>query len=429
MPAAPGAGRARPAPVTSLFSNAGRLAFLVGVLALVCIVAPTTEAATRVTASGARIAGDAARTRFVFDLSQKVDMSVFSLADPYRIVIDLPPIDFQFEQSANEIGRGLIERWRYGQFSADNSRLILDLSGPAVVDRSFVLPPKDDQPARLVVDLLKTTPDAFRAAAAVASIREGRRDRIPKTDRLPIGAGRRLRPLIVIDPGHGGVDTGAVGRLKIPEKTIVLDFASVLRHKLQETGEFEVKLTRTEDVFVSLKDRVVFARNLEADLMISVHADTVRQRSVKGASVYTLSEKASDKVSQELADRENRSDLLAGLHIEDTEDDVSDILLDLTRRETKNFSVYAGRRIVKELKESVGVVKNPLRSAAFKVLRAPDVPSLLIELGFLSNRENETLLTSAEWREKAADAIVVSLRQFFAARLAKNAERKGQESQ
>jgi len=376
-----------------------------------------------VTASGARIAGDNARTRFVFDLSESVPMSVFGLSDPYRIIIDLPPLKFDFDQSTNSIGRGLIERWRYGQFSSRTSRLILDLSGPAVVDRSFVLPAQSGQPARLVVDLLKTTPDAFAAVAAVASIRAHEEDlRIRKSDRLSVGAGRRLRPLIVIDPGHGGIDTGAVGKQGIPEKTIVLDFASVLKHKLEASGQFEVKLTRSEDVFIRLKDRVEYARGLEADLMISIHADSVRQKFVRGASVYTLSDRASDAISEELAQGETRSEVLAGLHIPETEDSVSDILLDLTRRETTNFSIYAGRHIVAKLGESVALVNNPLRSASFRVLRAPDVPSLLLELGFLSNDEDEKHLTAPQWRDEAAASIVKSLKKFFAARLAKRTE-------
>lgn len=350
-------------------------------------------------------------------------MTVFSLADPYRIVIDLPPLRFSFDQGTNSLGRGLIARWRYGQFSSEGSRLILDLAGPASVDRSFVLPAQNGQPARLVVDLLKTTPDAFRAVAAAASVRAASQaQRIRKTDRLPVGAGRRVRPLIVLDPGHGGVDTGAVGRKRIPEKTIVLDFSSMLKHKLEETGEFEVKMTRTEDVFVRLKDRVDFARRLEADLMISIHADSVRQRSVKGASVYTLSDRASDAISAELAEGETRSEVLAGLHIADATEEVSDILLDLTRRETTNFSIHAKRQVVTSMGKSIPLVNNPMRSAAFRVLRAPDVPSILVELGFLSNRDDEKRLLTAEWRERAADAIVHSLQTFFAARLAKSSE-------
>lgn len=382
------------------------------------------KAQETVTASGARIAGDDARTRFVFDLSASVEMAIFTLSDPYRIVIDLPPLEFKFDQTTNSAGRGLIDRWRYGQFSPDTSRLILDLAGPAVVDRSFVLPAQSGQPARLVVDLLKTTDDAFDAVAAIASIRAREKDRrVRKSDRLPVGAGRRLRPLIVIDPGHGGVDTGAVGRLKIPEKKIVLDFASVLKHKLEATGEFEVKLTRTEDVFISLKDRVEFVRNLEADLLISVHADSVRQKFVKGASVYTLSDRASDAISEELAVGETRSEVLAGLHIAEVEDDVSDILLDLTRRETANFSIHAGRQIVSKLDNVINLVKNPLRSASFRVLRAPEVPSILIELGFLSNVDDEKQLTTPIWHDKAASKIVESLETFFAARLAKRSGR------
>lgn len=376
-----------------------------------------------VVASAARIAGDTARTRFVFDLSQAVEMSVFTLANPRRIVVDLPSIEFRFDQSTNSRGRGLIERWRYGRFSVDKSRLILDLAAPAAIDRSFVLPPQSGQPARLVIDLVKTTPEAFQAIAAATAIRSGQQGpRIAKTNRLAVGSGRRVRPLIVIDPGHGGIDMGAVGSLGIPEKVLVLDFASVLKRKLEETGEFEVKLTRTEDVFVGLKPRVAFARDLQADLMISVHADSVRQAYVKGASVYTLSEKASDLLSEELASGEGRSEILAGLDIDQEEEEVSDILMDLTRRETKNFSIHAGRQMVSHLGQVVDVVNNPLRSAAFRVLRAPDVPSILVELGFMSNKEDERQLAAPQWRERVADAIVAALRQFFSARLAKSSQ-------
>ncbi len=380
--------------------------------------APSSSSASApgpVVASAVRIAGDKTRTRFVLDLNRPVETTVFLLADPDRIVIDLPQTDFTFAAAAAKDTRGLIRAWRYGRFASGQSRIVIDTTAPAVIDKSFVLPAVGDQPARLVMDLVKTTPKAFRVA-----VEEGRRARIGhhgKGDRLPVRAKDQHKPLIVLDPGHGGLDTGTVGHKGTVEKAVVLAFARSLKAKLEAEGTYVVRMTRDDDTFIPLRKRVEFARDLNADLFVSIHADSVRQKSVRGASVYTLSERASDRETALLAAKENKSDIIAGLEFEEETDDVADILIDLARRETKSFSVYFANVLTKEMKSATRLVNRPQRSAGFRVLKAPDVPSVLVELGFLSNRHDETLLTSDEWRERTAEAMVVAIDRFFAPRV------------
>lgn len=378
--------------------------------------AEATSRAERVTAHDARIAGDETRTRFILDLSGTVDISVFLLPDPYRIIIDMPQIDFALnERSATDV-RGLIGAWRYGRFAAGQSRVVIDTTGPAKIDKSFVLPAVGDQPARLVIDLVKTTAQDF--LAEVKAERQGRVASRGKGDRLPVRAADTHKPLIVLDPGHGGLDTGTVGHDGTVEKAVVLQFSKVLKKKLEASGHYRVAMTRSDDTFIPLRKRVEFARDRTADLFISIHADSVRQKNVRGASVYTLSEKASDREAELLAAKENKSDVIAGLEFEEETDDVADILIDLARRETKSFSVYFANTLTNELKTATRLVNRPQRAAGFRVLKAPDVPSILVELGFLSNQHDEALLTSDDWQERTADAMAVSIEHFFAPRLA-----------
>lgn len=177
-----------------------------------------------------------------------------------------------------------------------------------------------------------------------------------------------------------------------------------------------VFLTRTTDKFLRLRDRVSLARQYGADLFISVHADTIRYRGARGATVYTVSDKASDKVAQEIAKSENLADQLAGIAPEETDDEVTDILLDLLRKETQTFSIRFARSLIGEMSQSVELIKNPHRFAGFQVLTAPDVPSVLLELGYLSNRRDEALLRDPKWRDKAGDSVVSAIMKFAEAR-------------
>jgi len=289
------------------------------------------------------------------------------------------------------------------------------LERPALIKSARFIEAKLDRPAYLSFELEPATQEQFDAAVRDGQLNQTEQSTTSGTkgDRLPINRDEFDKYLIVLDPGHGGLDTGTVGPGGTEEKEVVLNFTLALARKLEATGDYEIQLTRDTDIFIPLSKRVQFARNKAADLFISIHADSVRQRYVRGASVYTVSQRASDEIAQELADNENRSDMLAGVPIVDEEDVVADILVDLMRRETKTFSVRFADVVVEEMRPRIKLVSNPHRYAGFRVLRAPDVPSVLVELGFLSNKEDEELLTSDAWQGKAIDSMLASIDRFF----------------
>ena len=370
--------------------------------------------------SEARLMGDETRTRFVADLTRSIDLAAFTLADPYRVVIDVPQLVFRLPAKTGESGRGLVKAFRFGLVMQGGSRIVIDVTGPVRVDKAFVLDPVEGQPARLVIDLVAIDRDSFMRNLAIEN--QGRRASTPppRTEREAVAKNSDPRPLVVIDPGHGGLDSGTISPGGDNEKTIVLDFALKLRDKLEKTGKYRVALTRTDDHFVPLAERVRFARSSQAALLISIHADALAHRDPDGhgATVYTLSETASDAEAGRLADEENRADLIAGVDLSAEPDDVTDILIDLAQRETKAFSMHFARTLVSEFKTSARLNKRPLKAAGFRVLTAPDVPSVLIELGFVTNPQDLKLLTSEAWRARVADSMVQAVQTFFATRVA-----------
>ncbi|MBS1181850.1 MAG: amiC 1 [Proteobacteria bacterium] len=400
--------------VANRFAASLRVAILAAA-ALACLVAAALAEAVPVATDG-RVVGDNSRTRFVLDLSGEVELSAFTLAEPYRVVIDLPAIDFRLPAGTGSTGRGLVSDWRYGQFAAGRSRIVLDVIGPVKIDKAFMLPAIENQPARLVLDLLKTTAAVFDEDLRKSQIARDSANEPPvkKADQLPpADRSKREKPLIVIDAGHGGVDSGTVSASGVREKDIVLAFAMRLQERLERTGKVAVLLTRTDDTFLPLGARVQFGRDHAADLFLSIHADSEHVGSVRGATVYTLSDRASDQEAAALAAKENASDLIAGLDLQQEADDVTDILVDLTRRETRNFSASFASGLVGDLASATRMIKNPRRSAGFQVLRAHDVPSVLVEIGYLSNDQDEKLLTSEEWRSRVADAVTQAVLRFF----------------
>jgi N-acetylmuramoyl-L-alanine amidase len=226
------------------------------------------------------------------------------------------------------------------------------------------------------------------------------------------------RRVIVIDPGHGGIDPGAVGVRRTREKDVVLAFSLALRDRLKANPDYEVVLTRDTDKFLSLKQRVTVARQNQADLFIAVHADTVRGASVRGATLYTLSEKASDAEAEALAQKENRSDIIGGIDLGGSNEEVTDILIELAQRETKNHSTFFAKKAATQLQLVTHMTGKPTRSAGFVVLKAPDVPSVLLELGYLSNRADETLLMSPKWQAQVTQAMAMAIDAYFATEIA-----------
>ncbi len=375
-------------------------------------------------ATAAAISVEGTRTRFVLDLSAPVSLSAFALNNPDRIILDLPDVRFVLPAGTGQAGAGAIRAWRYGRFSSGGARIVMDVTGPVSVDKAFVAPARDGLPARLVLDLVPAARATFDADVAAGRVR--RRDvEAAAPEPAPAASARTAgtdkadtRPLIIIDPGHGGIDPGAAGPDGALEKMVVLEFARELAGRLRAGGRFDVVLTRDDDVFLSLSQRVKIARDRQADLFISIHADSAPEDFVRGATVYTLSDAASDREAAMIAAHENRSDTLAGLDVAAAPDAVADILIDLVRRETRTFSAHFAQAAVSELTEAVKLNKNPQRAAGFHVLRAYDVPSVLIELGYMSNADDEALLTSPKWRSRTADALSRAVTAYFAPRLA-----------
>jgi N-acetylmuramoyl-L-alanine amidase len=355
-----------------------------------------------------RVIGDPERTRFVVDLEKSPQFGVSRLANPYRLVVDLPDVDFK-DSAKPGSGRGLVSDYRYGLIAPGKARIVLDLSGPVEVVNTFVLDPLGNEPARLVVDLVPTTAEKF--AKAVDEDRPTRQAATPSSEGSGPVASAGL-PVVVIDPGHGGIDSGATGS-GLVEREVTLKFGQELARQLKAGGKLQPIMTRDTDVFISLHDRVEVGRRNHAALFVSVHADTVRQNYVRGATVYTLSDDASDALAAALAEKENRSDILAGMALEDQPDDVADILFDFARRETRNLSVRFAKTLVDDLRGGVALNGNPWRRASFMVLKAPEVPSVLLELGYLSNKEDEKLFKSDTWPAGEAEKVARAIEAFF----------------
>ncbi len=379
-------------------------------------------------------------TRLSFALSGHVTPRAFVLADPNRVIVDLPEVDFRIDPAVGRPvpepapkGRatprrpakaaaqpesrplaGVVASFRFGRFAPGKSRVVVDLAEAARIVRLETEASPDGQGFRLVMEFARTDAAAFAVAAT-----EGRKASEIQTQAAVSGpaAANDARPTIVIDPGHGGIDAGAHAGADTQEKVIVFDFAKALASRLGAAGRYRIVLTRDEDIFVPLSQRVKIARDAGAALFISIHADTLSDaQSVSGATVYTVSDRASDAEAARVAENENMADALGGLESKEDVSEVSDILFDLTRRETRAYSHVFARTLVGYIKETAKLNKNPQRSAGFRVLKAPDVPSVLLELGYLSSDKDLAQLRNPEWREKAATSVARAVDSFFAGR-------------
>ena len=435
--------------------------------AFACLVAPSAGAgedplpSSFPVASDARLAGDARQTRFVLDLDRTIQFRAFALSDPYRVVVDMPQVNFRLPEGAGTTGRGLVRGFRYGLVMPGGSRIVIDLAGPAKVKNSYVLDGANGQPPRLVVDVEEVDRAAFaqsqgapqpqgipqgpadaasQAAAASQALsqvasqatetRPGLKPAIsdsqaaisaPQTVPAPSqpAAPPDPRPVVVIDPGHGGVDNGTQSGTEV-EKNVVLAFGLALRDRLERSGKYHVVMTRTDDTFIPLGDRVHVARVQGAALFVSIHADALPkgEGDAQGATIYTLSDHATDAQAESLAESENRSDAIGGVNLTDEPTDVADILIDLAQRETRTFSNRFARLLMGEMKNTAKMHKHPLKSAGFRVLKAPDVPSVLVELGYVSNKGDMENLVSEGWRTRIVGSMAKAIDVFLAKKLA-----------
>ena len=450
---------------------------------LVLLLAGLPGQASALTVKNVRFGAYPDKTRLVLDLSEKSDYRVFALADPWRLVVDLP--DFSWDAGAPR-GKGIVSV-RQGSLQPGVSRIIFELQKSSVVRSAFIVPHSGKLPDRLVIDFAPA-PEAdaragkdhvFGKLAAAASTatpppspaitppetqpkkhgalhvrpapetpaEEVARDTdavsatplksappppsaapppAPKTaENFPVLPARKPqqtpystklteKPLIIIDPGHGGVDPGTAGPGGIKEKNVTLAAARALKKELEDTGRYRVMMTRDKDVYLRLYERVDFARQHKGDLFISLHADSIDSRSVGGASIYTLSDKASDAETEKLAMRENRADLIAGVDLSHQDDDVANILVDLAMRDTMNQSRFFANMVAGNMQtHSIRTLERTNRSAGFAVLKDPDVPSILVEMGFLSNRREAQTLIQPAFQHRLAQSLVASINSYF----------------
>ncbi len=418
-------------------------------------------------ATGMRLGQHTSKTRVVLDLTEAPAWRVFTMTDPARLVVDLLESDWLVPAGALPAPTGHVAGIRHGLLDGGLTRIVLDLSGPVAVREAFALSPRDGHSWRLVVDIARTGARAFRAGAgieqAIGQASQGlvRTAALPvpgaaptplarpsrNDDARPVVATRTMpppappaapdsavtpaafapvparkpptphKPVIALDPGHGGRDPGAISVGGIYEKDITLAMAHELRKALVGSGRYRVFMTRERDVSVRLRDRVRRARQANADLFLSLHADAIGNPGVRGLSVYTLSERASDAEAGALAERENKADIILGMDFTAESADVTNILIDLAQRETMNNSVLYANTLLNELPRDVRTLNNSRRYAGFAVLKAPDVPSVLLEMGYLSNRTDEKLLRQRAYRAKLSQAVVRALDQYFQARV------------
>lgn len=359
------------------------------------------------------------RARLVLDLSEPTEFGVYTLTGPDRVVIELRGATTSPESGATPAGDGLVTRYSVEAYNDERSRAVLELASPAQVQQSYILEAFEDQPARLVIDLIPDTAANFAANARNDATAENAEETTAALDSqstapgATVAPGVAYRPLVVLDPGHGGVDSGARSDTGLEEKNIVLAFALKLQQLLVETGRFDVALTRDSDIFLRLEERIRLARQNQADLFISLHADSFDQEDVRGASVYTRGQNATDLLDRTLAENENRADLVAGFRPPEDDERVVNILVDLMDMETRRQSYVAADALVEQLEPSIQLRQFPLRQADFFVLQAADVPSVLIELGFLSNSDDTANLTTDAWLDRVAAALARGVATYF----------------
>ncbi len=376
------------------------------------------------------LSGDQTATLARVELEPGIEYDVFTLPDPYRVIIEMSGTATA-EPNPKGTAHGLVERYHSGRFEQGKSRIVMETLGPV---KATLFPAETGAQGRMIVEVA-LTPMPVKDFGEGSGSLNGRQ--VSKAETPPAAASDKAatlpepgmpaapnRPVIVIDPGHGGIDPGAVGAESLLEKNIVMAVAEKLQRALIATDRYQVHMTRTTDIFVSLDQRVGFSRERTANLFISLHADSIEAASnsdsISGATVYTLSERASDEQARIMAEKENASDLLGGIAVDSNEDnEVKDILIDLIKRETASFSAEFAGVLRNNLGKSVPMSRDPMRSAAFKVLKQPHAPSVLLELGYMSNAKDAKRLNSPEWQGKVAKAIASAVDAYFSSRTAR----------
>ncbi len=369
-----------------------------------------------------RIGQQVSSVRIVFDSDKAFNYNVFLLSDPKRLVVDA--IDCQLKKNLHSDTNNLISSTRVGNLNDSDKRIVFDLKKPALIKKVFTLPPQGTQKWRLVVDLALSSERDFEAKIGTKyAISSSKTQSVStasneKKSSSWFSSSSSAKPqsrkkIIVLDPGHGGKDPGAIGAYgKIYEKNITLAMGKELKSQLEKKG-YTVYLTRSTDIFIPLRQRVKIAQKYKADLFMSLHADSAPNRNAKGLSIYTLSETASDKEAAALAERENKVDIIGGVDFSENSKEINDILISLSQTDCRNKSSKFASYMVSEMKKSVKIVSDTHRFAGFAVLKAPDIPSALLEMGYLSNKGEEALLKQSDYRKKLATSAAKAIDKYF----------------
>lgn len=446
---------------------------LAGLMALmtILVLAQGVLAADRPEITNLRTADHDGVIRIVLDVTQPISYRVANGEDAARLEVDLPAVTWLADLRSGPRNLSLLRHFEYVPALDGRGMLRLEFSQAVTLKQSFTIPPPAGGSYRLVFDVgpAPTTigppppkpnpPGSTGAVISMPHLEHPVRDaprldgdkvasgpvpapqlakpgnappplRPPPETSLPVaavtphpregdGKARRAphsgKPVVILDPGHGGVDPGAISVSGAYEKNIVLALARDVKAQLDKDGKVICLLTRERDQFVALRERVAIARNAHADLFMSLHADTVADPLIRGLSVYTLSQNASDAEAQALADKENKADIVAGIDLSNESAEVTNILIDLVQRESMNLSAVFAQRLVAEVsRETHVLLQNSHRFAGFAVLKAPDVPSVLVETGYLSNERDEQMLRRPEYRAKLAGALARAIERYFA---------------
>lgn len=367
-----------------------------------------------------RIGQQVGSVRIVFEADSSFEYKAFLLGSPKRLVVDV--YDMNIKQTLQSDSNNLISATRVGKLEDNDKRVVFDLKKPAIIKKAFMLPPQSNMNWRFVIDVTLCSERDYDSKIGAKHAFSSSKAKEVKVASADSGSwffndtekkSKPRKKIVVLDPGHGGKDPGAVGVYgKTYEKNITLAMGKELKSILEKKG-YTVYLTRSTDVFIPLRQRVRIAQKYKADLFMSIHADSALNRNAKGLSVYTLSEKASDKEAAALAERENKVDIIGGVDFSENSKEINDILISLSQTDSRNKSSKFATYIVNEMKRSVKLVNDSHRFAGFAVLKAPDIPSALLEMGYLSNRSEESLLKQSSYRKKLADSVSKAVDRYF----------------
>ena len=391
------------------------LKLLASIFAVFSIVSGVVSAQD-VTVNSIRFGQNGDTTRFVLDLSKGVQPKIFLLSTPNRIVIDLP--NGSWNQKETIKPSGVIDGYRHGLFSANIYRIVLDLKAPATIHKSFPLPARGGYGNRYVIDMKPAAQLSFNKAVTATRANRVSSPVVTANAGKPPERRQDGKRIIVVDPGHGGVDPGTLGRGGANEKTITLKISKVIKRQLEATGRYKVYLTREKDIYIPHRRRFGRAKQVGADLFISIHVDAIKNSKVRGGTVYTLNERASDKESARLAAKENKSDVLAGVDLAETNNEVSNILIELAQRETMNSSARFAEILVPKMRQQVNMHKRGHRFANLLVLKSPDIPSVLVETGYITNKADARMLNSRDGARRISRAINGAVDSYFETLLA-----------